>query len=43
MGLNVAISPKAFELTVSTEALENVNDVFARMRKGGIEGRVVWI
>ena len=27
--------------TVSTDALENVNDVFARMRKGGIEGRVV--
>ena len=27
--------------TVSTDRLENVNDVFARMRKGGIEGRVV--
>jgi alcohol dehydrogenase, propanol-preferring len=27
--------------TVSTDTLENVNDVFARMRKGGIEGRVV--
>jgi len=27
--------------TVSTDVLENVNDVFARMRKGGIEGRVV--
>jgi propanol-preferring alcohol dehydrogenase len=27
--------------TVSTDALENVNDVFARMRMGGIEGRVV--
>ena len=27
--------------TVSTDVLENVNDVFARMRKGVIEGRVV--
>jgi propanol-preferring alcohol dehydrogenase len=27
--------------TVSTDRLENINDVFARMRKGGIEGRVV--
>jgi propanol-preferring alcohol dehydrogenase len=27
--------------TVSTDRLENVNDVFARMRKGAIEGRVV--
>ena len=27
--------------TVSTDILENVNDVFARMRKGVIEGRVV--
>ena len=27
--------------TVSTDVLENVNDVFARMRKGAIEGRVV--
>ena len=27
--------------TVSTDVLENVNDVFARMRKGEIEGRVV--
>jgi alcohol dehydrogenase, propanol-preferring len=27
--------------TVSTDRLENINDVFARMRKGAIEGRVV--
>ena len=27
--------------TVSTARLENINDVFARMRKGAIEGRVV--
>jgi propanol-preferring alcohol dehydrogenase len=27
--------------TVATDTLENVNDVFARMRKGAIEGRVV--
>jgi alcohol dehydrogenase, propanol-preferring len=27
--------------TVSTERLENINDVFARMHKGAIEGRVV--
>jgi alcohol dehydrogenase, propanol-preferring len=27
--------------TVSTDRLENINDVFARMRKGTIEGRVV--
>jgi propanol-preferring alcohol dehydrogenase len=27
--------------TVSTDRLENVNDVFARMRRGAIEGRVV--
>jgi propanol-preferring alcohol dehydrogenase len=27
--------------TVSTDRLEDVNDVFARMRKGAIEGRVV--
>ena len=27
--------------TVSTDRLENINEVFARMRKGAIEGRVV--
>ncbi|WP_288450345.1 alcohol dehydrogenase AdhP [uncultured Pseudomonas sp.] len=27
--------------TVSTEPLENINDIFARMQGGGIEGRVV--
>ena len=27
--------------TVSTDRLENINDVFARMRAGTIEGRVV--
>jgi propanol-preferring alcohol dehydrogenase len=27
--------------TVSTDRLENINDVFGRMRKGAIEGRVV--
>jgi alcohol dehydrogenase, propanol-preferring len=27
--------------TVSSDRLENINDVFARMRKGAIEGRVV--
>jgi propanol-preferring alcohol dehydrogenase len=27
--------------TVSTDTLENINDVFARMRDGAIEGRVV--
>jgi len=27
--------------TVSTDRLENINDVFARMRRGAIEGRVV--
>jgi len=27
--------------TVSTDRLENINDVFTRMRKGAIEGRVV--
>ena len=27
--------------TVATEKLENINDVFARMRKGDIQGRIV--
>jgi propanol-preferring alcohol dehydrogenase len=27
--------------TVSTARLESINDVFARMRRGAIEGRVV--
>jgi propanol-preferring alcohol dehydrogenase len=27
--------------TVATESLENINDVFDRMRRGQIEGRVV--
>lgn len=27
--------------TVKTEALENINDIFARMRKGDIQGRIV--
>ena len=27
--------------TVSAEPLENINDIFARMHEGGIEGRVV--
>jgi propanol-preferring alcohol dehydrogenase len=27
--------------TVSTDRLENINDVFARMERGAIEGRVV--
>jgi propanol-preferring alcohol dehydrogenase len=27
--------------TVSTDSLDNINDVFARMRRGAIEGRVV--
>jgi alcohol dehydrogenase, propanol-preferring len=27
--------------TVETEALENINDIFARMRKGDIQGRIV--
>ena len=27
--------------TVSTDKLENINDVFARMERGAIEGRVV--
>jgi propanol-preferring alcohol dehydrogenase len=27
--------------TVFTEKLENINDVFARLREGRIEGRVV--
>jgi len=27
--------------TVSTERLDNINDVFERMRRGAIEGRVV--
>ena len=27
--------------TVRTEKLENINDVFARMHKGQIQGRVV--
>ena len=27
--------------TVSTDRLENINDIFARMHEGKIEGRVV--
>ena len=27
--------------TVETETLDNINDVFARMHKGDIQGRVV--
>ena len=27
--------------TISTDSLDNINDVFARMRRGDIEGRVV--
>ena len=27
--------------TIATEKLENINDIFARMHKGQIEGRVV--
>ncbi len=27
--------------TVATEKLENINDVFARMHKGQIQGRIV--
>ena len=27
--------------TVSTDSLDNINDVFSRMRQGEIEGRVV--
>ena len=27
--------------TIATEPLENVNDIFARMRAGNIDGRIV--
>jgi propanol-preferring alcohol dehydrogenase len=29
------------EATVSTDKLENINDVFARLHEGRVEGRVV--
>ncbi len=40
-GVGVRHVKEGDRVGISTDALENVNGVFARMRKGGIEGRVV--
>jgi propanol-preferring alcohol dehydrogenase len=38
--LDIAAMGKV-KATVSTDRLENINDIFARMHEGRIEGRVV--